>query len=193
MRPELAPDDWEQCTLFEKRYFPLANMAAKGHGHIRVAEIQPYLLPGQWEGFYSFAFVRNPFDRFLSFCTFYQTSPDAMRNDPLGTMKFMIANPAVRAHVLMQPQVTFLRDATGRIATRFIGRYETLQRDFDSICDCLKIARRDLSLVNASDRAHPTIKYDDELREALIDFYAEDFVAFGYDRGAAEIAACRPQ
>lgn len=181
LRPHLAANDWEQAVFDEPRYFPVPALAALGHGHLSVQDILPHLVPGLWSQLYSFAFVRNPFDRFISFCTFFQTVDRPMLRDPAGTMKKMISDPKLRNHSLMLPQHLFLQEPNGNLALSFIGRYENLQKDFETVCAHLELACDPLPRINASDRRPVACDVDRELKEMITDYYRTDFDLFGYD------------
>lgn len=175
LRPLLAASDWEQSTRYEPRFFPVKALAEVGHGHLSCEEIQPYLLPGIWEGMFSFGFVRDPLDRFVS--TYYFLNRDGEPGrDTLGRMKAMIADPM---RVLLQPQWRFLCDAGGTPMVSFVGRYERLAADFAEIASQIGADVAEPEQVNTSSRpSHPLI--DAELAEMIAQTYAEDYRCFGY-------------
>lgn len=181
LRPIMHSDDWEQSVFDAPRFFPVPHLARIGHGHLRVSEIQPFLLPGMWPDLYSFAFVRNPFDRFLSFCKFFYPGEMEKTDDPVGFMKKVIRDPELRHHVLMQPQHRFLEDDNGDLAVSFVGRYEHLQRDFETICERLELPFVELERINVSSRPALTGSLDRELAEMVGDTYRLDFEKFDYD------------
>ncbi|WP_273878138.1 sulfotransferase family 2 domain-containing protein, partial [Serratia liquefaciens] len=66
LREHLAEDDLEQVGLFVNRRFPWPRLAAIGHGHLALRQVRPYLGDETFGAYCKFAFVRNPFDRFVS-------------------------------------------------------------------------------------------------------------------------------
>lgn len=182
LRPLLAPNDWEQCTLFDKRYFPVAPLAAIGHGHLSYRDVQPFLLPGQWDAMTSFAVVRSPFDRFLSFARFAWRNGDAMERDPLGTMKRALADD--RGHILLRPQHEFVCDGDGEIRTSLLLRHENLAADMARLSAALGAPLAPLEPVNVSPDS-PGAALDAELAGMIRARYARDFALFGYDPAAA--------
>ena len=70
LRTHMEEGDWEQQMLFGKQALPIPELAALGHGHLSVAEVQPHLPAEQWHGYTKIAFVRNPYDRFILVCAF---------------------------------------------------------------------------------------------------------------------------
>jgi hypothetical protein len=184
LRPLLAPNDWEQCTLFEKRFFPVAPLAAFGHGHLSFRDVEPFLLPGQWDRMTSFAVVRSPFDRFLSFARFAWRGGDAMARDPLGTMKAALTDPARRDHILLRPQHEFVCDAEGCVRTTLLLRHESLAAEMVRLSAALGAPLAPLEAVNVSPET-PGAVLDAELAELIRTRYARDFALFGYDPAAA--------
>ena len=196
LRPVLAHNDWEQCTLFEKRYFPVTDLARLGHGHITCQQAQPYLLPGMWESYFKFCFVRNPYDRFVSACAFIHRTNDRMQRDPLGVMKQTIEEKNREQAILFRPQHEFVTDLSGELCVDYVGTFETLQRDFDRICRQMGLPTAILPRINASQRAPYRAYFDKELQEMVYTFYRRDFALFGYTTdlaGEARRSLCAPQ
>jgi len=180
LRPLLAANDWEQCTLFDKRYFPVQPLAAIGHGHLSYLDVEPFLLPGQWDRLTSFAVVRSPFDRFLSFARFAWRGSDAMQCDPLGTMKGALTDPARARHILLRPQHEFVCDEAGTIRTSLLLRHENLAAEMDRLSATLGAPLAPLEAVNVSPETRGAA-LDAELADLIRARYARDFALFGYD------------
>jgi hypothetical protein len=74
-----------------------------------------------------------------------------------------------------------LADRNGILLPDYIGRFETLQEDFDRICERVGIPRTRLPHLNST--AHRLYKdyYDDETREMIAVKYRRDIRVFGYD------------
>ena len=180
LRPHLGPHDWEQCTLFAKKYFPIETLARIGHGHITGAQIRPFLLPGMWDRYFKFCVVRNPYDRFVSYCYFVHEKGRRMNEDPLVTMKETIDDKRTRGRVSFRPQHEFITDGDGRITVDCVSKYEDLQSDFDHICRRIHLPALRLPIVNASSRQPYRECFDGELLEKVHAFYARDFALFDY-------------
>ena len=137
LRPHLGPHDWEQCALFTTKTFPVTALAQIGHGHLTCRQVLPFLLPDVWEGFFRFCTVRNPYDRFVSYCYFMNRENQRMLKDPLGTMKQVIEDRQDAEQVLFRPQCEFVIDEEGRLMVDYVSRFEALQSHFDHICQRL--------------------------------------------------------
>ena len=180
LRPHLGPHDWEQCGLFERRTFPVAALADIGHGHITCRQVRPFLRPDVWEGLFRFCTVRNPYDRFASYCRFMNRDNQRMQQDPLGTMKQTISNKQDAAHVLCRPQAEFVTDDDGRLMVDYVSRHEALQDDFDRICERLRLPQARLPHVNVTGSTQPRLCLDRELKEMVQATYKQDFALFAY-------------
>lgn len=181
LRSHLGPDDWEQQTLFGKNALPIPDIARLEHGHISVRQIQPQLPLDVWNGYFKFAFVRNPFDRFISTCFFLNgQNPDFARM-ATAFMKERLGYRRFRERVLVVPQSRLLTDDDGSIAVDYVGRYEKLQQSYVEICDRIGIPTSRLGRKNPSKHASYLEYYDAELKERVADFYRDDLSLFGYE------------
>src|SRR6187551_2124698 len=142
LRPHMSEDDIEQVRLFEEKKFPIPELANLRHGHISLAQLRPFLDPAKFDSFFKFAFVRNPFDRFVSYCAFMTRKHGAFERDPQGTMRKILFELRPMDHVHFQPQYTLLIDAAGALEMDVIGRVERMQEDYDAICARIGIPGR---------------------------------------------------
>ena len=181
LRQHLAPDDWEQQTLFGKQYLPFPEIARMQHGHIAAVQIRPHLDPAVWEDYFKFGFVRNPFDRFVSTCFFLNRDNPGFAESAVTFMKQALSVRRFRERVLVRPQYRQLVNERGEIALNFVGRYEDLQQSYDEICNRLDLPTTELGRKNPSQHRAYTSYYDDELQQIVAAYYADDFRVFGYD------------
>ncbi len=175
LRPVLADNDWEQCTLLDRRFFPVAALAEIGHGHIEWRQAAPLLL-GRLEAMASFAVVRDPYDRFASFARFTQTGAD----DETARLKALLTDPAKRDHILLREQYRFVCDDAGAIQIGAVLRHERLAEELADWAVRQSLPLAPLQPVNVSP-ATSRFAYDAELRELVQHRYARDFALFGYD------------
>jgi hypothetical protein len=183
LRAHKAADDWEQQVLFGQQFLPIPELAAIGHGHISVRQLRGHLPPDTWNDYFKFAFVRNPFDRFVSICFFLNRQHPGFEKNARSFMKRALNAPRFRRRILVRPQTELLTDDDGELAVDFVGRYEALQPSYDSIMKKVGLATTDLEWKNKSTHAGYDVYYDDELREQVAEFYRDDLRMFGY--GAA--------
>jgi chondroitin 4-sulfotransferase 11 len=143
------------------------------------------LLPPECAGYFSFAFVRNPWDRMVSvFC--HQDPHLAMQAAAAGvdlpSLTFGQFLDAARslAHVHLLPQVQFIHDERGTCLVDFLGRFERLAQDFALIKERLGIDA-DLACHNRSSHEDYRSYYDNHSRRLVEEMYREDIEAFGYE------------
>jgi len=181
LSPHLAPGDWEQQDLFERKRLPMPELARLHHGHISVRQLQPLLPSEQWDAYFKFAFVRNPFDRFVSTCFFLRRKQPGMEQHATAFMKQAIRTPRFRQRILVQPQSALLTDDNGDVVLDYVGRFEDLQQSCNEAFERIGLPAADLARRNTSRHGHYSSYYDDELRRAVVDYYRADFDNFGYD------------
>ena len=70
LRRNMGINDLEQVDLFQKKRLPFKSISKISHGHITAEEIKSQISTEQWNSYFKFAFVRNPFDRFISYSFF---------------------------------------------------------------------------------------------------------------------------
>ena len=178
--------------------------------HLRAGEYLAcgHLTAAQLESYFKFSFVRNPWDRIVSE---YKYRGYPVKID-FKTYLFKHLPPPgwtdTYSHVM--PQYDFLHDEAGTLLVDFVGKYETLQTGFDTVCARLGIPTTRLPWVNRSlekarltslrelrkrlrralwsrERKHTfghyTEYYDDESRHFVARLYGKDIDAFGYSFG----------
>lgn len=180
LREHLGPDDIEQVGLFVNKRFPYPEIARLRHGHLSLRDVRPYVGAEVADGYFSFAFVRNPFDRFVSYCSFMTREQGAFDRDPRGTMRQILFQLRPVQHVHFQPQCTLLTDEHGELAVDYIGRVEDMQSGYDEVCRRVGIPPRALDRVNSSRRGDYRDYYDPELIDAVTALYRRDLELFGY-------------
>jgi glutamine synthetase len=179
LRVHLGPDDEEQVRLFVEKSLPYAELAAMRHGHISLEQLRPHIGSDIFEGYFKFAFVRNPFDRFVSYCSFMTRDTGAFDQDPRRVMRVLLAQAPMH-HVWFAPQHQFVMGADGAMLADELGRVEEMQSWYNRFCARMGIPSTALEKANASRRGDYRDYYDDQLVEAVSRVYARDLDLFGY-------------
>jgi hypothetical protein len=180
LRQHMGPNDMEQVGLFVQKKFPVPDLARLRHGHLSLEQVRPYLPPEEFTRFFKFAFVRNPFDRFVSYCAFITRVEGQFEREPKEVMRHFIANPPWR-HILFQPQHSFIVGADGALVTDYVGRVEEMQKSYDKICERIGIPATPLEKVNTSRRESYQDYYDQDLIDGVARLYQKDLELFGYE------------
>jgi hypothetical protein len=180
LREHLGPDDIEQVGLFVNKRFPFDEVAQIRHGHLSVRQVRPSLGDAVCDGYFKFTFVRNPFDRFVSYCAFITRQNGAFERDPQGTMRKILFDVRPMDHVHFQPQYTLLTNDADALEMDFIGRVERMQDDYDAVCAKIGIPGRALDKVNRSKRGDYRQYYDQALIDGVAALYSRDLELFDY-------------
>ena len=168
--------------------------------HLHAADYVPcrYLPQDRFDAYFKFSFVRNPWDRMISLYK-YLGRPEAQdfKEFLLGEFRKTLWRDM---YWFVGPQYEFLVDAEGRQLVDFVGRFETLQDDFNTVCHRIGLSETPLPHVNKStvpqtpsgtgsvsagtgSKPSYTAFYDSETQEFVADLYREDIRRFGYQFG----------
>lgn len=181
LREQLGDEDVEQVGLFVNKRFPWQELAAIQHGHLSLQQVRPYLGEDAFTGYFKFAFVRNPFDRFVSYCAFMLRGGDDFQKWPREAMYHFLFRAPPEKHILFQPQASLLVAEDGRtLLTDMVGRVEDMQGSYDSVCAQIGIPSRLLDRVNGTKRDDYRRYYDQALIDGVAARYARDIELFGY-------------
>ncbi len=180
LRPHLSTSDWEQQLRYGQQLSPLPKIAEINHGHVSYRQLSDVIGEETLQTLFSFAFTRHPFDRFVSVCAFLARTDASYNENPTEWMKRALQRPQFRQRVLAATQCSLLSDQDGNVKLDYVGRFETLQSDFDTICARIGLPMVPLEFKNTS--AHKAFQklLDDDLREILWKRYETDFVTFNY-------------
>lgn len=153
----------------------------------------------EFQNFYKFSFVRNPWARLVS--EYRYRNYLSHRNFKDFVMNKLPSPGRDDKYRHIMPQTQMLYDDDGKLLVDFVGKFENLQTDFDRVCAHLGITKSALPHVNSSDKSSREIKrklrnflyrndetrlrryvdfYDDETREFVADLYRSDVDNFGY-------------
>lgn len=180
LRKHMSPNDIEQVGLFVNKRFPYADLAAIRHGHLSLKQVRPFLGGDVFSAYFKFAFVRNPFDRFVSYCAFMTRNTDDFAQEPRAVMRDFLFRLRPLQHILFQPQHTVLVDDDGQLLADEIGRVEEMQVSFDAICMQIGIPTSQLELINSSRHGDYRQYYDQQLIDGVAKLYRRDLELFGY-------------
>jgi hypothetical protein len=155
--------------------------------HLSWSEFQIVAEIEQLESFSSFAWVRNPYDRFVS--AFSKLDPHMLEEAAkaglqLGGLNFSDFVDAVEGfeHVHLRPQCDFLYGADGKLQVDFVGRYENFDRDFRRLCKWLKVTNALLPHKNASQHRPYQEYYNSRTLRKIEQRYASDFALLEYSQ-----------
>lgn len=183
LQPFLHKDDWQQEHLVSRKVLPVPELAQAGHGHLGVRALRPFFSTEDWTQYYKFAFVRHPFERFVSLCSFLNRDNADFSRDPASWMQAALQRPRFRQRLLVRPQTDMLINESGQLALDFIGRYEQLDAAVDTVASRLGFGALQLTHENRSPGGLPPNCLTPELIQELIAYYHRDFELLGFESG----------
>lgn len=158
-----------------------------------------YVTPKEFSDFYKFSFVRNPWARLVSEYRYRNfLSHKSFKDFVMNKLPPPGRDDKYR-HVM--PQSEMLYDDDGQLLVDFVGKFESLQKDFDQVCQHLGFDDSALPHVNSSDKKSRELRrrarnflrrngesdlhsyvdfYDDESREFVSQLYRADIQNFDY-------------
>tara|TARA_B110000444_G_scaffold260638_1_gene308413 strand:- start:1279 stop:2544 length:1266 start_codon:yes stop_codon:yes gene_type:complete len=142
---------------------------------------------------FSYAFVRNPWDRLVS-AFFYLKGGGNWLPDEEDYEKYLAKYSNFTDMLLnwdddilnqchIKEQYKWICDDEENIIVDFVGRFENLQEDFNVVCDKTGIPRNQLPHTNKTKHKSYTEYYDDETKQIVAEKYAKDIEYFGYKFG----------
>lgn len=156
---------------------PLYEMWESSLTHLKAREVKKELGEDEYNKYYTFAFVRNPWDWQVSMYHFLLQEKENTRYELVTSMRgfdeylewvVVTDNPYPKGACKFQ--IDMINDEQGNRIVHDVGRFESLAQDFNRICQTIGIDAR-LPYLNHS-------KHNDYRKyytPALVDLVAEHF------------------
>jgi len=152
------------------------------YGHVKAKELLAAMPTEEFDSFYKFAFVRNPWDWQVSiyhYVTQCHNHPDHELFVRFGSFeRYLEWRLNSRGPEL---QSEFVLSDAGELLVDFVGHYESLRDDFAAVCARVGAEARFLVHENRSQHRGFRDYYTDETRAIVADAYKDDIDFFGYD------------
>jgi hypothetical protein len=159
--------------------------------HASIKKIHSQTL-GEFKDYFSFAFVRNPWDKCVSEWLWLSSRESRLQDRKYTLKDYLLITHGFNDiessaekwgrsdHFATQYSFTCVNNHN---AIKFIGRFENLQADFDIVCDKINIPRQQLPHYNKTNHKHYTEYYDEETKQIVAEKFAKDIEYFGYKFG----------
>lgn len=161
--------------------------------HLTAREYIDRLGRNRWSRAFTFAFVRNPWDKVVSHYHYrVQTNQTGMGDGHIDFKSWVRASYGDRdpryydQPRMFMPQRHWIEDEHGQVAVDFVGKFEQLADDFAVVCRNLGV-RRELPHLKRSERGDFRKYYDDETAQVVAERFDPDLREFGYQFDAAPV------
>ncbi|MGX9418670.1 sulfotransferase family 2 domain-containing protein [Vibrio sp. WJH972] len=168
-------------------------------GHSNIEQYQVVFSKQEFDDYFKFTFVRNPWDRLFSAYNFLKNEGmnDSDRDWALDNIseyscfndfvKGWLTDSNIYSSIHFIPQYKFLcLPNSDEINVDFLGFFENIQGDFDVIADQLKLNHKPLlkhenKTKSSSQKVDYRDFYTDETRKIVAEVYKKDIEIFGYN------------
>ena len=157
----------------------------RGEGRETMVELVE-ALGDEADDYFKFAFVRNPWDRFVSAYHYVvQRRPELTEVTSHKTFEEFVpvfsADPDRFLKIrYFRPQWSYLSDQQGYSPVDFIGRFERFDEDLQKVVARLDLHRTLMRHRKKSKRSDYRNYYDDARRDAIAEVYARDIETYDY-------------
>lgn len=144
-----------------------------------------------WDSIYKFAFVRNPWDWLVSYYHYAIQSEDISKSPDEKTKKWQNNMKQAKTFdeffyndkLLPLPQYLWVTDTSDpyNIIVDYVGKVETLNKDFDNIKKNANLQLPELPVTNKSKHNHYSSYYTKAMLKRVEDKYGLDIELFAYN------------
>lgn len=169
-----------------------------GNSHASAKVLRQIVGEKKWEEMFTWGFVRNPLDRFVS-AFFHEPRTHSFQRNNKGFREFVYfmgrmgidiegsINGAGHHHHHFVPQHYFLCDYAPdklgyKVIVDFVGNFSTLREDWADVCNKIGVGfPQELTHERKSNHAHYSSYYagDPALVEIVKELYKDDYQTFG--------------
>lgn len=190
---ELPDNSWKPGVFRSAKHDGLIDAVKRDAAKMDVVEAN------RLDGYWRFAFVRNPYDRLVSCYSekIRDDGPAELFRDGVhrGLLKYgtfkrgmsfvefarVVAEiPDAEADSHFRSQTSFITDASGELVVDFLGKFENLGEDVARVAEHLS-ATVELPHLLKSKHSGFVDYYDEATREVVWNRYRNDFDLMGYD------------
>ena len=155
--------------------------------HKTIRDFEDDLGNQELNNYFKFSFVRNPWDKMVSFYNFHKKydvlDTSSGFNEFLSTqLSKWIPNNGSKYSSSMRStnQIDWLIDSHSQNRMDFVGRFENFQEDFNIVCDRIGVPSQKLPHKNKSKHKHYSEYYNEDSIKIVGDRFSKDIKYFGY-------------
>lgn len=176
---------WDKKLLCECHKQLYASLSDVNPGHMLASEVQRHF-PREWDEYYKFCFVRNPYHRAVSD---YKWRLSKVKNKEISFNEFLkrLEDQSRPDPDLIVPEPHNNWDIytiDDKISVDFIGRYESLEGDLKTVCERIGLPYESKNLPHAksnrADNGDYRRFYDEESKSLVANIFAKEIDFFNY-------------
>ena len=140
----------------------------------------------KWQKYFTFTFVRNPWDRMLSLFLWRKKvkfiSKDLKFKNFIMDWDYWRVYKRIRYEnskriLTSAPQSDWFN---GELEFDFVGKFENIQNDFDKICEYINFKKVKLPHRYKTEHDHYSLYYDKDMKNEVERFWGKDIELFKY-------------
>lgn len=172
---------WEESAneVCRRIHCPILFNPKPYHSHLTASEAIVKLGQSKFDSYYSFGIVRNPWDWQVSLYRYMLKNTAHHQHEHVSSLKDFNEYIVWRCDNEARLQKDYLYSIDGELLVDFVGKYETLDTDFDSICNRIGISAS-LPKLNVSNTKPYQEYYSTETRDLVNKVFEPDIKLFGY-------------
>jgi hypothetical protein len=176
------------------------SLLGKSIGNMSALYYQALFGKEDFNNYFKFAFVRNPFTRLVSAYEFLKQGgggPLDAKNvqivQPYDTLEDFVINyltpTTAKANRYFRPQYQFICDSDNRMLIDYIGRFESIEDDYEYIRKKIGSGEplKKLNITPTSKRSVKEHYLNNVVLQKVIAIYKKDFEFFGYSKDVSDV------
>ncbi len=178
-----AANSWQRKINYSLKKLPLPTprfYPQPFHGHIKTSELINEIGEKEFNSYFSFAIVRNPWDWQVSLYKYMLKKKDHFQHEMIKEMEDFDEYIRWRCREEVVFQKDFICSDNGELLVDFVGRFEKLNADFQRICDHIGVSTT-LPKMNVSNTIPYQKYYDEVTRELVKNTFEPDISLFNYE------------
>ena len=133
-----------------------------------------------YDSFFKFSFVRNSWDLEVSLYHFMRQEQTHFQHEIAKSLPNFEAYVEWRLTQNRRHQRDFLADKNGDLIVDFVGRYDSLEKDFGTICRRIGVEAK-LPHLRRSAHAHYSEYYNDRTKALIEEYHRVDIDTFHFE------------
>lgn len=156
--------------------------------HAKAFEVKYLLGKDKWEDYFTFSFVRNPWDLMVSSYNWWQQKAKTLSGHKdqakkINKMSFAdFMNSRYGKYMINERYGNFFDWLTenNKIIVDYIGKVETINEDWEKICQLNNLEHIEMPHINKSERKNYRSYYDDNTKEIVAKRFQKSINKFNY-------------